>query len=784
MKIKHIAMAVATLLETATALAMPAGKVLVVAGQAVAERGGQELKLFMGAPIESGDVIRVGDKSSIQIRFSDESVVSLQARSTFRIDDYRYNKNPQEDKSAFSIVKGGMRTITGLIGKSNPKNYSVGGSVATIGIRGTHFTVVACSEVGECKDANGKDAPTGMYGGVSDGRIGVVNDAGDVEFGQQEYFYVASRNRRPVRLLSPPPMLDSDFDLSLLGEVDRTGVPFAERFRKLSLENNGTAEQQTTSPQPAGVRLLSAPLPSVALNETPALVLEAANGTTAEPTPSPTPSPTTNPTPVPTPGPLATLGVGYVAGSGNSGLVVEKYDLQWGSANGNQATASSGTAFPYNGVFYTSAPSLANAMQAAGANVLLDQATGGYLAWDGYVHSAFGNYGSSSLFPTVSVALFNMVLATTPTDSLGRSGMATLPALLVNFGSGLISTTAPLQIAFPSSGTIPATIFSLSFTDQALSNSVSSVTGTSTASAAFLAAVATTSGSVSASCSGCDPSASSSVTWSGAFISDGRAIASTLTGSGMVSGKALTGAGAAIFALAPTTTMVVDAIATKVPGGFTIDVSSSEAAQSIEQYLAAKTAVGGGYSSISSASGERFYWGIEQGPSSSSDHHQAWGASPVSLPGSGSASYAYAGGTTPTDNAGRSGTISSAMMTVNFDSRTMTADADPGVRISFPAVGNYPSVTYRMSFSNVPINGVAQAIPTLCTGCSTRQATGYANLQFAGSAGQAVVGALGVGGLRESNLIYPANYSTDAVIAPYTTTTFHTGAVAGIWTKR
>lgn len=783
MKIKHIAMAVATMLGTSAVLAVPAGKVLVVAGQAVAERAGQELKLFMGAAVESGDVIRVGDKSSIQIRFSDESVVSLQARSTFRIDDYSYNKNPQEDKSAFSIVKGGMRTITGLIGKSNPKSYSVGGSVATIGIRGTHFTVVACTEAGQCKDAKGKNVATGIYGGVSDGRIGVVNDAGDVEFGQQEYFYVASRNSRPVRLLSPPPMLDSDFDLSLLGEVDRTGMPFAERFRKLALENNGTAEQQTTSPQPAGIRLLSVPLPSVALNETPALVTEAANGTIPEPTS--TPSPTTSPTTAPTQGPLATLGVGYTAGGGNFGLVVEKYDLQWMGANGNQTTGSSGPAFPYNGLFYTSAASLAGAMQAAGANVLLDPATSGYVAWDGYVHTAFGNYGSSNLFPTAGAALFNMVLATTPTDSLGRSGTATLPALLVNFGSGLISTTAPLQIAFAASGAIPATTFSLSFTDQALSSSMSSVTGTSSTASAFRAALAATSANVSASCSGCDPSSGASVTWNGAFISDGRAIASTLTGSGVAGGTAFTGASAAIFAAAPTTTMVVDALATKITGGFTIDVNSSEVSQSLDQYLVAKGASGVSYSSVGTESGERFYWGVAQGPSSSSDRHQAWGASPVSLPSSGSASYEYSGGTTPTDNAGRSGTISSATMTVNFGSQTMTANTDPGVRISFPAVGNFSAVSYRMTFNNVPINGVAQSIPTLCSGgCASREATGFANLQFAGTTGQAVIGALGVGGLREESPPILDNLINAMLVRGSTRTIYHTGAAAAIWTRQ
>lgn len=785
MKIKQIALAVATLVGTSAALAVPAGKVLVVAGQAVAERGGQELKLFMGATVESGDVIRVGEKSTLQIRFTDESVVSLQARSTFRIDDYRYNKNPQEDKSAFSIVKGGMRTITGLIGKGNPKNYSVGGSVATIGIRGTHFTVVACTEVGECKDASGKDAPTGMYGGVSDGRIGVVNDAGDVEFGQQEYFYVASRKSRAVRLLSPPPMLDSDFDLALLGEVDRTGIPFSERLRGVGMANNGTAEQQTNSPQPAGVRLLSVPLPKLALNETQALVDQAAAGG-GEPTPSPTPSPSPTPTPTPGPnfGPLASLGVGPVSGTTNSTLAVEKFDLQWPATNGTQTTASSGTAFPYQGVYYGSAETLAAAMVAAGANVQYDAASGGYVTSDGFVHAAFGNNPGTTPFPTAGIAMFNMVLATTPTDSLGRVGTATLPALMVNFGSGLISTSAPLQLSFSQSGALPATVFSLSFTDQALSSSLMTVTASSGGANAFRAAALVASGSASAACTGCDPATRSTVIWNGAFIADGKAIASTLTGLATIGGAAYSGSSAAIYAAAPTTTTLVDALATKTTGGFSLDASSKEESLPLDQYLAAKTSSGVSYSSVAGSGGERFYWAVEPGPTRSSDHHQAWGATPIVLPSNGSASYVYAGGTTPTDNQGRSGTISSATMTVNFDSRTMSADADPGVRISFPAVGNYPTVSYRMTISNVPINGIAQTVPTTCSGCVTRDASGLVNLQFGGTSGQAVLGALAVGGLRESYPVYP-NLFIDAISrGGYTTQTYHTGAAAAIWTRR
>ena len=44
----------------------------------------------------------------------------------------------------FSLLKGGFRTVSGLIGKINHEDYSVATPVATIGIRGTDYLTVLC----------------------------------------------------------------------------------------------------------------------------------------------------------------------------------------------------------------------------------------------------------------------------------------------------------------------------------------------------------------------------------------------------------------------------------------------------------------------------------------------------------------------------------------------------------------------------------------------------------------------------------------------------------------
>lgn len=190
--------------------AEPAGRVLLLQGSANAVRGAQEVPLARGVTVETGDLLRVAEGSSLQVRFTDESVVALRANTQFKIEDYKFTANGTGDKSIFSLLKGGLRTITGLIGKRAPEAYVVRGSTATIGIRGTHFSAVNCA--GDCTNADGSQAEDGLYGGVTDGRIVVTNQAGESEFGREQYFVVTSSNALPKPLLAPPSFLRDRLD--------------------------------------------------------------------------------------------------------------------------------------------------------------------------------------------------------------------------------------------------------------------------------------------------------------------------------------------------------------------------------------------------------------------------------------------------------------------------------------------------------------------------------------------------------------------------------------------
>ena len=214
-----------------------AARVLLAVGDVVAVRAGQEVRLAPGTAIQSGDTIRVGPASNAQIRMSDESIVALRERTVFRIDEYSYSGQVDgSEKSFFSLLAGGMRTVTGAIGRlKRLDKYAVRTATATIGIRGTHYTLRECNEQSPCNPtsvskgghievasaslsasdvelvaqlgAPGQGAPFGTYGGVTDGAIGVSNDTPEQEFAANQYFYVASRQTAPQALIGPPPFL-------------------------------------------------------------------------------------------------------------------------------------------------------------------------------------------------------------------------------------------------------------------------------------------------------------------------------------------------------------------------------------------------------------------------------------------------------------------------------------------------------------------------------------------------------------------------------------------------
>lgn len=140
----HVLLIALAVSYSAAGYAANAARIEFASGNVVAiAANGAQRELARGAQLAVGEAIRTGDTGRAQLRFTDGAMMSLQPQTEFRIDDYSYNgKVDGQEKGFFSLIKGGLRTITGLIGKGQRDNYRVNTAVATIGIRGTEYSTV------------------------------------------------------------------------------------------------------------------------------------------------------------------------------------------------------------------------------------------------------------------------------------------------------------------------------------------------------------------------------------------------------------------------------------------------------------------------------------------------------------------------------------------------------------------------------------------------------------------------------------------------------------------
>ena len=201
-------LAVTTLTLPLSALAQEAaGRVLVAVGEVSIVRGNQQIPARSGTEVRTGDTVQLGASSNAQVRFTDESIVALRPNTTFRIDQYQFGGGlaASAEKALFSLLKGGLRTVTGVIGRRNQNDYGVTTTTATVGIRGTHYVLLSCDN--SCLNPDGSIAPNGTYGSVTNGRIAVINQTGETQFGADSYFRVADTKSLPTRLLTPPGFL-------------------------------------------------------------------------------------------------------------------------------------------------------------------------------------------------------------------------------------------------------------------------------------------------------------------------------------------------------------------------------------------------------------------------------------------------------------------------------------------------------------------------------------------------------------------------------------------------
>ena len=132
-----IAMAISQL-----ALAKAAGTVTFKTGDATITHADKTVTpAAKNAELNAGDTVETKD-GRVQLALIDGGKVSLQPNTIYKINKYEFTGKEDGSEYAFTeLIKGGLRTVSGLVGHKNRDRYQLKTTAATIGIRGTEFTV-------------------------------------------------------------------------------------------------------------------------------------------------------------------------------------------------------------------------------------------------------------------------------------------------------------------------------------------------------------------------------------------------------------------------------------------------------------------------------------------------------------------------------------------------------------------------------------------------------------------------------------------------------------------
>lgn len=192
-----------------------AGTVVHLSGPLIVKKADGSVKILARkSEVEQGDTLVAEKGTYAQIRFIDNSEITLRPDTTFKIEAFAFDEaKPDADSASFNLVKGGLRSVTGLLGKRNKEKFSLKTPTATIGIRGTTFVAQyvgagAVPPAGAPRNATAATAAPslapGLHVQVIDGLIAISNKGGAMNFAAGQFGFVPSNTTPPVIVPSNP----------------------------------------------------------------------------------------------------------------------------------------------------------------------------------------------------------------------------------------------------------------------------------------------------------------------------------------------------------------------------------------------------------------------------------------------------------------------------------------------------------------------------------------------------------------------------------------------------
>ncbi|RUR05554.1 FecR domain-containing protein [Legionella sp. km772] len=180
--------------------------------------------------IFQGETINTAAGGKVAFKFTDGSVVTLKENSSYVIKNYSFNKSQKADAFDAQLLTGGLKTVTGKIGKEaqhtqdaieagipanqqvKVSNYKVKAAIATIGVRGTSYKCVIKKAK---KERNPIDNDKLLLSVTSGGITAEYGEDEDMELGVGAVAAYAEIDADGSSMyLSSDPIPDADFDIA------------------------------------------------------------------------------------------------------------------------------------------------------------------------------------------------------------------------------------------------------------------------------------------------------------------------------------------------------------------------------------------------------------------------------------------------------------------------------------------------------------------------------------------------------------------------------------------
>lgn len=241
--------------------------VMRISGEVTAGASGTNppRQLQLGDAVYVGETVRASVSGEALLKTDDSGYMAVRPTAAFLVEKFAANHNGS-DHISIRMFQGGLRLLTGWIGKLNAKGYKVSTPTATVGIRGTdHEPYVITKEM-----VATLSQPAGTYDKVNSGGTTLEAYGNGVEINPGKVGFVRlplPKNSRALITLVLPVILDKVPGFYVAGQFDAEldSISASNEFGVVS-ENPPGNPNETVGSETVDTNVTNlpkAPLPSI-----------------------------------------------------------------------------------------------------------------------------------------------------------------------------------------------------------------------------------------------------------------------------------------------------------------------------------------------------------------------------------------------------------------------------------------------------------------------------------------------------------------------------------------